>query len=99
LTRFAPKGAKLSFQENAARTRGTLTITDGALKATVLLFGQFVAQGFTLSADGAGGTAITYTKIQTPRDALAIPLLTDPFWRSALAARHVYEPFGTSRIG
>jgi autotransporter passenger strand-loop-strand repeat protein len=45
LTGFAPKGAKLSFRENAAKTRGTLTIRDGALKATVMLFGQYVAQG------------------------------------------------------
>jgi autotransporter passenger strand-loop-strand repeat protein len=72
LTAFAPKGAKLSFQENAAKTRGTLTITDGALKATVRLFGQYVAGGFKLSAAGAGGTAITYTPTPAPHDAIAI---------------------------
>jgi autotransporter passenger strand-loop-strand repeat protein len=72
LTGFAPKAAKLSFRENAAKTGGTLTITDGALKATVMLFGQYVAQGFKLSSDGAGGTAITYTLTQAPHDAIAI---------------------------
>jgi autotransporter passenger strand-loop-strand repeat protein len=61
LADFASTGAKLSFVENTAKTSGTLTITDGTLKATVTLFGQYVATGFKLGADGAGGTAITYT--------------------------------------
>ncbi|HEX4504703.1 MAG TPA: AIDA repeat-containing protein [Alphaproteobacteria bacterium] len=60
LANFASKGAKLSFVENKAKTSGLLTITDGALKATVTLFGQYVATGFKLTAAGAG-TAITYT--------------------------------------
>jgi autotransporter passenger strand-loop-strand repeat protein len=60
LANFAFKGAKLSFVENKAKTRGVLTITDGALKARITLFGQYVATGFKLSAAG-GGTAITYT--------------------------------------
>ena len=60
LAGFAAKGAKLTFVENKANTQGTLTITDGALKATIILFGQYVAAGFKLSAAGAG-TAITYT--------------------------------------
>jgi len=51
---------KLSFVENAKKTGGLLTITDGALKATVTLFGQYMATGFHLSAHGAG-TAITYS--------------------------------------
>jgi hypothetical protein len=46
--------------ENAAKTSGTLTITSGSLKATVTLLGQYVAAGFHLASDGAGGTAITY---------------------------------------
>jgi autotransporter passenger strand-loop-strand repeat protein len=51
---------KLSFVENAKKTGGLLTITDGALKVTVSLFGQYVATGFHLARDGAG-SAITYT--------------------------------------
>jgi len=51
---------KLSFAENSAKTGGVLTITDGALKATVALFGQYQAAGFHHTADGAG-TAITYS--------------------------------------
>jgi autotransporter passenger strand-loop-strand repeat protein len=72
LTGFAPKGARLSFQENAAKTSATLTIRDGALKATVMLFGQYVASGFKLSADGAGGTTITYTKTLASHQEIAI---------------------------
>jgi hypothetical protein len=34
-------------------------IKDGALKASITLFGQYVAGGFHLAASGAG-TAITY---------------------------------------
>jgi autotransporter passenger strand-loop-strand repeat protein len=50
-----------SFHGNGAGTGGTLTVTDGALKATVTLFGQYIATGFHLARDAAGGTAITYT--------------------------------------
>ena len=60
LAAFAFKGAKLSFVENKAKTSGLLTITDGTLKATIRLFGQYVATGFKLSAAGTG-TAISYT--------------------------------------
>jgi len=51
---------KLSFTENIEKTAGTLTVTDGALKATITLFGQYVAAGFHHVAAGAG-TAITYS--------------------------------------
>jgi hypothetical protein len=51
---------KLSFKENATKTQGTLTITDGALHATITLFGQYVAAGFQHVSDGAAGTAIHY---------------------------------------
>jgi len=54
-------GPKLSFTENAGKTQGTLTITDGALTATLTLFGNYVAAGFHLANDGAGGTAVTYS--------------------------------------
>ena len=60
LASFASKGAKLSFVENKAKTSGLLTITDGTLKATITLFGQYVATGFKLTAAGTG-TAISYT--------------------------------------
>jgi hypothetical protein len=49
----------LPFAERAQKTSGTLTIKDGALKASIILFGQYVAGGFYLTAAGAG-TAITY---------------------------------------
>ena len=32
------------------------------LKATVTLFGQYVATGFHLATDGVAGTALTYTQ-------------------------------------
>jgi autotransporter passenger strand-loop-strand repeat protein len=50
---------KLSFVENAATTSGTLTVTDGAMKATITLFGQYGAAGFHMAAAGAG-TVIAY---------------------------------------
>ena len=59
-------GAKLSFAENAAKTKGTLTITDGALTATLILFGSYVAAGFHLASDGASGTMVTYSPDVTP---------------------------------
>jgi len=52
---------KLTFVENAAKTSGTLTVTDGALKATVTLFGQYVAAGFHAITDGAVGSVISYS--------------------------------------
>jgi autotransporter passenger strand-loop-strand repeat protein len=54
-------GEKLSFIENLSKTAGTLTVTEGALKFTATLFGQYVAAGFHFAKDGAG-TAITYAK-------------------------------------
>ena len=53
-------GEKLAFAENAANTQGVLTITDGALKTRLTLFGQYAAAGFQIGADSGGGTAITY---------------------------------------
>src|SRR5207247_46364 len=53
-------GEKLSFVENADQKKGVLTITDGSMKATITLFGQYVAAGFHLATDPAGGTAISY---------------------------------------
>jgi len=50
-----------SFSENAAKTRGILTITEDGLNVRITLFGQYVAEGFHFTEDATGGTAITYT--------------------------------------
>jgi autotransporter passenger strand-loop-strand repeat protein len=63
LTAFAFQKAEiLSYVENAQKTGGNLTIGAGALRATITLFGQYVAAGFHLATDGATGTDVTYTK-------------------------------------
>jgi len=61
----------VSFKENAAKTQGVLTITDGKLHATVTLLGQYVAAGFQHAFDGTGGTAIHYATPQAPHLELA----------------------------
>jgi hypothetical protein len=43
-----------TFKENAAGTQGTLTISDGVHSASVILFGQIAAAGFSGSAASAG---------------------------------------------
>jgi hypothetical protein len=74
LTGFAFKATeKPTFKENAAKTQGVLTITDGTLKATVALFGQYVAAGFHLAKDSGTGTVITYTTTPAHVAELAIP--------------------------
>ncbi len=40
-------------------TSGTLTLTSGALQASVTLFGTYVASSFKLASDGAVGTLVT----------------------------------------
>ena len=62
---------KLAY--NAGKGKGTLTITDGSLKATVTLFGQYVAAGFHLAKDSAGGTVITYSTPPARIAELAVP--------------------------
>jgi autotransporter passenger strand-loop-strand repeat protein len=64
---------KLVFVENKAKTAGTLTITDGALKATVTLFGQYVATGFHLASDGVAGTTVTYAQPAVAHHLIAAP--------------------------
>ena len=55
------KSPKLSFVENAAKTQGTLTVTDGGLSAKLVLFGNYVAVGFHKQQIAGGtGTEITY---------------------------------------
>jgi autotransporter passenger strand-loop-strand repeat protein len=51
----------LSFSENAGKTQGVLTITDGLLSTKITLLGQYIAAGFHLAAKAGGGTAITYS--------------------------------------
>jgi hypothetical protein len=48
------------FVENAAGTKGVLTIVDGTHQMSLTLFGQYVAGDFRLQSDGAGGTLVTF---------------------------------------
>jgi hypothetical protein len=67
LTSFAFSAAeKLHFAENAAKTAGTLVVTDGAMRLALTLFGQFTAAGFSVKTDGHSGSIITYTPTATP---------------------------------
>jgi hypothetical protein len=61
---FSPSET-LAFTENAGKTAGTLTVKNGANIQKLLLFGQFVASGFDLAADGHGGSMISYTPAVT----------------------------------
>lgn len=60
-THFDPTTATVGFAENSKGTAGTLTITDGTHEAHIMMLGQYVASGFHVSADGNGGTLVTYT--------------------------------------
>jgi T5SS/PEP-CTERM-associated repeat protein len=71
LTTFG-SGTKISFKENAAKTQGTLTISQGAQHASLTLLGQFVAAGFAVGSDHHSGSLITYS----PPAATMTPLLT-----------------------
>jgi hypothetical protein len=67
-TKFAFGGGEdLTFVENAAKTKGTLTIKDGTSSLAIVLFGQYSAAGFHLASDGHGGSLVTYTAPQVPR--------------------------------
>jgi hypothetical protein len=66
-------GETLAFKENAAGTAGTLTISDGASKIAITLFGQYAAAGFTLASDGNGGSVVTYAPPTPKAVALATP--------------------------
>jgi hypothetical protein len=52
--------ATIGFAEASDNTQGTLTITEGALSASITLFGQYVAAGFHAAQDSGSGTSITY---------------------------------------
>ncbi|OKO71616.1 Ig-like domain-containing protein, partial [Bradyrhizobium sp. NAS96.2] len=53
-------GTTVSFTENQAGTGGTLTVTDGAHTANIVLLGQYDPNGFAEKADTTNGTLITY---------------------------------------
>ncbi|MGO9740727.1 MAG: hypothetical protein ACLPN5_04290, partial [Roseiarcus sp.] len=48
------------FVENSADTSGTMTLADGATKATLTLLGNYAPSGFASSTNGSGMTVITY---------------------------------------
>ncbi|TYO63879.1 hypothetical protein FXV83_25000 [Bradyrhizobium hipponense] len=50
----------LSFTENQAGTGGTLTVSDGAHTANIVLLGQYDPAGFTAKSDIASNTLIAY---------------------------------------
>jgi hypothetical protein len=47
-----------TFKENAAKTEGTLTVTDGTNTASFILLGNFSGDTFVASSDGSGGTDV-----------------------------------------
>ena len=59
--KFDLSTATIGFSENKAGTSGRLTISDATHHADILLIGQYAASSFHLSADGQGGTLVTYT--------------------------------------
>ena len=72
ITDLAFTGAQPAFIETAGGSVGTLTLSNGAVAASVVLFGQFSAAGFTAASDGGGGQIITYLPpVTTP--AVAAP--------------------------
>ena len=76
LTAFKFSGSPTAgFTENAGNTGGTLTITDGALHASITLLGQYMAAGFHTSQDSGSGADITYVP---PPGGAATPLLLVP---------------------
>jgi hypothetical protein len=50
----------VSFTENQAGPGGTLTVSDGAHTANIVLLGQFDPSGFNDKADAANGMVISY---------------------------------------
>lgn len=59
LRQFNPATTTVGFAENSGMTQGTLTVTDGALQAKIILLGQYSTSQFHTSSDGVGGTYIT----------------------------------------
>jgi hypothetical protein len=84
LTQFGA-GTTLSFTGNA--TAGTLTVTKGALHASIALIGDYVAAGFHTSSDGHGGTLVTYAPPAGLSSSAPVPL--------ASPAAHAVAPAGS----
>lgn len=42
-------------------TQGALTVTDGTLRAKIMLLGQYMASDFHKASGGVGGIYVTYT--------------------------------------
>jgi len=55
------KAETFTFSYAPAVTRAKVTVTDGAMTASIILFGQFTAAGFHIAADHAGGSVLTYS--------------------------------------
>ncbi|MCA6120748.1 hypothetical protein J6500_02350, partial [Bradyrhizobium sp. WSM 1704] len=53
-------GTTLNFLENEAGTGGTLTVSDGAHTANIVVLGQYDPTGFAGKADATNGVVITY---------------------------------------
>jgi hypothetical protein len=70
---FKSSTEKLSFTPGKGQGPGTLTVTDGSLKATITLFGQYVAAGFHFGKGAGVGTVITYSTAKTHLAELAVP--------------------------
>jgi autotransporter passenger strand-loop-strand repeat protein len=51
-------GTSATFAEASSLTSGTLTVTNGASMAKILLLGQYATSDFHLSGDGHGGTVV-----------------------------------------
>jgi autotransporter passenger strand-loop-strand repeat protein len=67
VTDMAFTGVGPAFVESAGAAFGVLTVSDGVHTASVILFGQFAASGFSASSDGGAGQVITYAPaITTP---------------------------------
>jgi autotransporter passenger strand-loop-strand repeat protein len=52
-------GTQLSFAEAAGKLSGTLTVTNGANAANIVLLGQYTASQLTAVSDGNGGTLVS----------------------------------------
>jgi len=72
VTNVSASKVTATFVENAAGTAGQLNLSDGTHSASITLFGQFMAAGFsgsaaaagfTATSDGSSGTDISYAAV------------------------------------
>jgi hypothetical protein len=73
LTAFDPTKTTVGFVENAGKTQGTLTVTQGATHVSFTLLGQYAAAGFQAEPDSGAGTNIVYNPPPSPAVALLVP--------------------------